>query len=921
VLYQQIHYLLAIFSLSLEGFEVCSLLTLDGLGDVASVSDVTSENKGGDSRKLNQNVDGGAGGILERITNGVTDDGASVLLLERSHEEQPLVLNALEVRLLDLVVLLDAVVDEVLLAILGSLSVLIPVLLAPAVEDSSLSLDFLLGVIPSTTSVGGGDGNLDTRDDGTGKDTLDAVLSEEDTSDDGNTDDKKARGDHVLEGGLGGNLDALGVVRVSDLLTRSSIGLELFDLSHVFHDDRHHLLSGLADGDHGHGGEPVREHSTDEQTRELDGLEDVDGSLLNTGDESTEESETNKAGRANGETLANSGSGVTGGIEGISSVSDNLGEGGHLSETTGVVGDGTVAINGEGDGKGAEHTEGREADTVHTSGGEGVGNGGSDAENGDNARGIAESETVDDVGGGTLSAGSVESESGAPDVGSVVLSNVTDDHAGPETAEDAAEGQPSGGIDVALGNTLRGRSSESEGIGKGEHGGDEEGSHDDGGDKELGLEDALDGLRSDHEHVGEKNRDGGSNDTNGGDDKREVEGIGRSDELDGGGGNDESSAGGLSEGTEKIGTHTSDITNIVTDVIGNGTRVLSRVLFETLDNLTNEISTDIGSLGVDTTTDSTEESDSGATETVASNEFEKSSDEILDSVFSISNGLTGSLNSSIDVLVEPDGLIDEDDDLEEKESNTDEAETEDLTALESSHETFLKVLDLSGLLFTRRLTVNSGLRRGLLDVVEGDEHVEVALTRLLVGDGGIEHLTLAALVGGSGVGVRGNGHADPAGEDGRESTNEESNGSVGEVGGRPRRLLTVHLSSVDGETNKDGKHGAEEDQVSVLSQEEVVGTVGDQLVDLLELIDTPLSLTFGSHRRAVFVHLFIIDSTTVLSCGFLFFFEEFFHGLQIIDIDCADEEDIDCTPNDRGEGAANDEIVGPVGNEVFIVRT
>ena len=33
------------------------------------------------------------------------------------------------------------------------------------------------------------------------------------------------------------------------------------------------------------------------------------------------------------------------------------------------------------------------------------------------------------------------------------------------------------------------------------------------------------------------------------------------------------------------------------------------------------------------------------------------------------------------------------------------------------------------------------------------------------------------------------------------------------------------------------------------------------------------------------------------------------------------EEDIDCTPNDRGEGAANDEIVGPVGNEVFIVRT
>ena len=79
--------------------------------------------------------------------------------------------------------------------------------------------------------------------------------------------------------------------------------------------------------------------------------------------------------------------------------------------------------------------------------------------------------------------------------------------------------------------------------------------------------------------------------------------------LVGGSTNDEGSAGGLSERSEKIRSHTSNITNIVTDVIGNGTWVVDIIFFKILKVLSNKISTDISSFGVNTSTDSTEESD------------------------------------------------------------------------------------------------------------------------------------------------------------------------------------------------------------------------------------------------------------------------------------------------------------------------
>ena len=95
----------------------------------------------------------------------------------------------------------------------------------------------------------------------------------------------------------------------------------------------------------------IGEHGTNEEARELDGLEDIDGGSLNTGDEGTEEGKTDEASGTNGETLANSGSGVTSGIKSISSVSDGSRAFAHLSNTTGIVRDRSVTINGKGNGE------------------------------------------------------------------------------------------------------------------------------------------------------------------------------------------------------------------------------------------------------------------------------------------------------------------------------------------------------------------------------------------------------------------------------------------------------------------------------------------------------------------------------------------------------------------------------------------
>jgi len=53
---------------------------------VSSIVDVGTEDKRGDGTELDEDVDSGTRGILERVTNGITDNSSSVLLLEGANE-------------------------------------------------------------------------------------------------------------------------------------------------------------------------------------------------------------------------------------------------------------------------------------------------------------------------------------------------------------------------------------------------------------------------------------------------------------------------------------------------------------------------------------------------------------------------------------------------------------------------------------------------------------------------------------------------------------------------------------------------------------------------------------------------------------------------------------------------------------------
>lgn len=97
------------------------------------------------------------------------------------------------------------------------------------------------------------------------------------------------------------------------------------------------------------------------------------------------------------------------------------------------------------------------------------------------------------------------------------------------------------------------------------------------------------------------------------------------------------------------------------------------------------------------------------------------------------------------------------------------------------------------------------------------ETIDVLFIGVVLGDGARDRLTKAAVVGGSCVGEDGNLHTNVSRSDGSEGSNEERDGSVWEVGWEIVNIsiwLTkgglVDLSSIDGETDDEGKHAAEE---------------------------------------------------------------------------------------------------------------
>lgn len=269
----------------------------------------------------------------------------------------------------------------------------------------------------------------------------------------------------------------------------------------VIDDEGHHVVGGVTDGLHGEGRESVWEHSTDQETGELGWTEDVDGAVTDSGDESTEEGETDEASRSDGETLTNSGGSVTGGIEGISLLSNGGWESRHLSNTTGVIRDWSISINGKSNWEGSEHTEGSKTNSVHTGNGESVSDGGGNGKDWDNNGGISESESEDNVWGWSVSASISKGTGWAVGVGGVVFSDESNDHARPESEHDASISLPSGNkldeenlLSISSNETLI--EIELEGLWKDVKGWDNSGGHQKGGDTDLGLEDSLDVLNS-----------------------------------------------------------------------------------------------------------------------------------------------------------------------------------------------------------------------------------------------------------------------------------------------------------------------------------------------------------------------------------------------------------------------------------------
>ena len=102
------------------------------------------------THQLDQNVERRARSVLERVADGVTNDGGIVL---------------------------RGVLHLVLAKTAGG--------------------DVLLGVVPSTTSVRSRDGHLDTRDQGASKQTGKGLNAEQEADDDGREHDERARGDHL----------------------------------------------------------------------------------------------------------------------------------------------------------------------------------------------------------------------------------------------------------------------------------------------------------------------------------------------------------------------------------------------------------------------------------------------------------------------------------------------------------------------------------------------------------------------------------------------------------------------------------------------------------------------------------------------------------------------------------------------------
>ena len=371
--------------------------------------EVVSEDEGEDGHELHDNVQGGSGGVLERISDSVSDDGGLVDITSLSLQ----------------------------VTVRGGL------------------LDVLLGIVPGSSSVTHADGQLNTSDKTSDEQTAHGIDTEESSSEEGGEHDHGSGGDHLPETGVGTDLDASIVVRpLSGVLVKQVGALSKLPLDLI-----NHFHGSKSDALHGHGGEPEGDHSSDDQEGKSEGLEHVDSvlekninsrvlvvcvftELLDATDKGSEQGEADKSGRSNGEALSNGGGGVSGSVKSIGLLPDGRVELSHLGDSSSVVADRSVDIDGQSSGEVAQHSNRGKGNTVQISNGEAeVDNSGKDGDRDDGTL-VPEGSSVNDVGGSSSLATVSDFPDGLVAVTGVVLGDETNDESSSDSGANAGESFP-----------------------------------------------------------------------------------------------------------------------------------------------------------------------------------------------------------------------------------------------------------------------------------------------------------------------------------------------------------------------------------------------------------------------------------------------------------------------------------------------
>mmetsp|Transcript_6825 Transcript_6825/g.9748 ORF Transcript_6825/g.9748 Transcript_6825/m.9748 type:complete len:554 (-) Transcript_6825:187-1848(-) len=390
-----------------------------------------------------------------------------------------------------------------------------------------------------------------------------------------------------------------------------------------------HLHGSGTDRLHSQGSESEGDHTTNNQEGESKGLQHIysinEDSVVrcvtDTGDESSEKSERHKDSGSNCETLSDSSSGVTSSVKSIGLFTDEGFKFSHLGNTSGIIADGSIDINRQTSSKVRKETDGRKGNTIKASNGEGfIYNGGKDKD-GDDSRFVTKSNTVNHVGRSTSLTGVSNLTHGCVGVRCVVLSDETNDKTSHGTHANTEESFPW----VKSVKRVTNASLEYEFTRKVKIGSKvNRGEHKNSSTDKLDLEGGFDVLLCpDRGNVGcDEGANQANKHTNSGNDDGKDHSIPACTGSNGGTKN-ESGTGGLSKTSEKIRSHTGNISNIVSNVISNGGRVTRVILRDSVDNLSDKIGSNISSLGVDTSTDTSKHGNDGSSKSITSDALVK----------------------------------------------------------------------------------------------------------------------------------------------------------------------------------------------------------------------------------------------------------------------------------------------------------